>query len=47
MSCMLVLIDDFSHISVTAEILSGILFYQLFIISLYHCGYIKRTVVVF
>lgn len=33
MSCMLVLIGDFSYISVTAGILSGILFYPLFVIS--------------
>lgn len=47
MSCVLVLIGDFSYTSVTAEILSGILLYQLFIISSYCYGYVKMTVVVF
>lgn len=46
MSCMLFLVGDFSHASITAETLSGILFYQLFIISSYRYGYVKMEAVV-
>lgn len=45
--CMLFLVGDFSHTSITAETLTGILFYQLFIISSYHYGYVEMEAVVF
>lgn len=44
---MLVLVGDFSHTSIAAEILSGVLFHQLFIISSYHYGYVKMEAVLF